>query len=238
MSPAESALPDDVPSVRSAVPSGSLAGVGNALLTDEGAGALADAAAVKATLLRYLQKHRAALVGKLDGLAERQARWPVTPTGTNVLGVVKHVASVQVEYFGAVFGRPFPDLPPWMREGADDDADMYATLDETVADVVAFHHASAAHADATIAALDLDARGVVPWWPEEHREVTLHRVLVHMAYETARHAGHADIVREMLDGLAGDGDGNLADRSAAEWQEWREHLVDIAERAGLRSAGL
>lgn len=237
--PFPAADPDDaVPRVRSAVAAGTLAGAGTSLLTDEGARPGGDPEVLKATLHRYLQKHRAALVGKLDGLAERQARWPVTPTGTNVLGVIKHVASVQVEYFGAVFGRPFPDLPPWMREGAAADADMYATLDETVADVVAFHQASAAHADATIAALDLDARGVVPWWPDEHRDVTLHRVLVHMAYETARHAGHADIVREMLDGLAGDGDGNLADRSADEWQAWRDHLVGIAEQAGLRSAGL
>jgi uncharacterized damage-inducible protein DinB len=233
-----SPVEDDVPAVRSAPPTQTLAAVGNSRLTDEGSTPVTDAAMVKTTLHRYLQKHRAALVGKLDGLAERQARWPVTPTGTNVLGVVKHVATVQVEYFGSVFGRPIPDLPSWMREGADPDADMYASLDETVADIVAFHHASAAHADVTIEALDLDARGVVPWWPEGHRDVTLHRILVHMAYETARHAGHADIVREMLDGLAGDGDGNLAEKTPAEWDAWREQLVSIAEQAGLRSAGL
>jgi uncharacterized damage-inducible protein DinB len=217
-----------VPPVRTAPTSATLAAVGTSRLSDEGRTTVTDQAQVKATLHRYLQKHRAALVGKLDGLAERQARWPVTPTGTNVLGLVKHVASVQLLYFGSVFDRPFPDPPAW----------MYASLDETTADVVAFHHASAAHADATIEALDLDARGVVPWWHEDVREVTLHRVLVHMAYETARHAGHADIVREMLDGLAGDGDGNLADKTADEWRDWRDHLADIAERAGLRSAGL
>jgi uncharacterized damage-inducible protein DinB len=225
-----------VPPVRRAPASSTLASVGTSRLSDEGRAPLTDQAQVKATLHRYLQKHRAALVGKLDGLAERQARWPVTPTGTNVLGLVKHVASVQLLYFGSVFDRPFPDPPAWIT--AEDDSDMYAGLDETTADVVAFHHASAAHADATIEALDLDARGVVPWWPEDVREVTLHRILVHMAYETARHAGHADIVREMLDGLAGDGDGNLADKTADEWRDWRDHLADIAERAGLRSAGL
>jgi uncharacterized damage-inducible protein DinB len=231
-------VPDvvDVPAVRSAAASSSLASVGTSRLSDEGRAPVTDQAQVKATLHRYLQKHRAALVGKLDGLAERQARWPVTPTGTNVLGLVKHVASVQVEYLGSVFDRPFPDPPAWVT--AEDGTDMYASLDETTADVVAFHEASAAHADATIEALDLDARGVVPWWPEDVREVTLHRILVHMAYETARHAGHADIVREMLDGLAGDGDGNLADKTADEWRDWRDHLADIAERAGLRSAGL
>lgn len=227
-------LTEDPPAVRPAVSHDSLVASGNAGLADEGPSA--DPAAMKHTLHRYLQKHRAALLGKLDGLAERQARWPVTPTGTNVLGLVKHVAAVQAEYFGQVFDRPLPDPPAWFD--SDDDRDMYASLDETVADVVAFHHASAAHADATIAALDLDAPGVVPWWPEEHRHVTLHRVLVHMAYETARHAGHADIVREMLDGLAGDGDGNLAEKTPDEWRAWRDDLVDIAERAGLRSAGL
>ncbi|SDQ11776.1 Protein of unknown function [Curtobacterium sp. UNCCL20] len=223
---------DPVPEVHPAPASPSLAAVGGSLLSDEGAVPTTDSALVKQTLHRYLQKTRAALLGKLDGLAERQARWPVTPTGTNVLGLVKHVAGVQVTYFGDVFGRPLPDPPGWLE--ADDGEDMYATADETLDDVVAFHHRSAAHSDATIEALDLDARGVVPWWPEGHRDVTLHRILVHMAYETARHAGHADIVREMLDGLAGDGDGNLAEKTPEEWIEWREQLVDIAERSGLR----
>jgi len=224
-----------VPEVHPASTS-TLAASGNALLSDEGSAPTPDQAAadaaVKQTLHRYLQKHRAALLAKLDGLAERQARWPVTPTGTNVLGLVKHVAGVQAGYFGEVFGRPLPDPPAWLE--SEDGDDMFAPLDETMADVVAFHHRSAAHADATIEALDLTATGTVSWWPEEHRHVTLHRILVHMAYETARHAGHADIVREMLDGLAGDGDGNLADKTPDEWVRWREHLVDIAERAGLR----
>ncbi len=222
---------DAVPEVHPATAEGP-ASSGNAALSDEGSAPHPDAAAVKQTLHRYLQKHRAALLAKLDGLAERQARWPVTPTGTNVLGLVKHVAGVQAGYFGAVFGRPLPDAPAWLD--ATDGSDMYAAADETLDDVVAFHHRSAAHADATIDALDLDARGTVPWWPEEHREVTLHRILVHMAYETGRHAGHADIVREMLDGLAGDGDGNLAEKTTEEWAAWRDHLADVAERAGLR----
>ncbi|MBT1595733.1 DinB family protein [Curtobacterium flaccumfaciens] len=224
-----------VPEVHPASTS-TLAASGNALLSDEGSAPTPDQAAadaaVKQTLHRYLQKHRAALLAKLDGLAERQARWPVTPTGTNVLGLVKHVAGVQAGYFGEVFGRPLPDPPAWLE--SEDGDDMFAPLDESMADVVAFHHRSAAHADATIEALDLTATGTVSWWPEEHRHVTLHRILVHMAYETARHAGHADIVREMLDGLAGDGDGNLADKTPDEWVRWREQLVDIAERAGLR----
>ncbi|MEK6310341.1 MULTISPECIES: DinB family protein [Curtobacterium] len=210
---------DDVPEVRPAAP-------GTAVTDRPVTGS------EKETLHRYLRKHRAALLAKVDGLAERQARWPLTPTGTNLLGLVKHVAGVQAGYLGEVFGRPLPDAPAWLDSWEGDD--MYATPDETMADVIAFHHRSAAHADATVAALDLDARGTVPWWPEDRREVTLHQVLVHLGYEVARHAGHADIVREMLDGTAGDGDGNLAEKSAADWVAWREHLVDVAERAGLR----
>jgi uncharacterized damage-inducible protein DinB len=224
---------DPVPAVHPAPAAPTIASSGLSALSDEGSARGVDADVLKRTLHRYLQKHRAALVAKLDGLAERQARWPVTPTGTNVLGLVKHVAAVQAEYFGLVFDRPLPDRPDWLD--AEDGADMYASLDETMDDIVAFHHRSAAHSDATIEALDLDAIGVVPWWPEDRRKVTLHRILVHMVTETARHAGHADIVREMLDGLAGDGDGNLAEKTADEWVAWREHLVDIAERSGLRN---
>jgi uncharacterized damage-inducible protein DinB len=191
--------------------------------------------AQKATLHRYLVRHRGALLAKLDGLAERQVRWPLTPTGTNLLGIVKHVASVQLEYFGVVFGRPSERTFPWLGDDAPVDSDMFASLDESVADVIAFHHFSAAHADATIAALDLDAAGAVPWWPEERRAVTLQQILVHMAYETARHAGHADIVRELLDGRAGDDDGNLGAKTSAEWEAYRDGLAEIAEQAGLRS---
>lgn len=226
---------DPVPEVHPAPAAPTIASSGGSMLSDEGSTTGIDAEVLKRTLHRYLQKHRAAMVAKLDGLAERQARWPVTPTGTNVIGLVKHVAGVQAMYFGEVFGRPLPDPPAWLE--SEDGDDMYATLDETLDDVVAFRHRSAAHADATIEALDLDALGVVPWWPEDRRRVSLHRILVHMGYETARHAGHADIVREMLDGLAGDGDGNLAEKSPDEWVLWREHLVDVAERSGLRDLG-
>lgn len=225
--------PDPLPVVHPAPPSDSIASSGGSALSTEGRSAApTDEHAVKETLHRYLQKHRAALLAKTEGLAERQARWPVTPTGTNLLGLVKHVAGVQAGYLGEVFGRPLPDAPAWLE--SEDGEDMYATDDETMADVIAFHHRSAAHADATVEALDLDARGHVPWWPEGRRDVTLHRILVHLAYETARHAGHADIVREMLDGLAGDGDGNLAAKTPEEWASWRERLTEIAERSALR----
>jgi uncharacterized damage-inducible protein DinB len=228
---------DAVPEVHPAAAGPSLASSGGSLLSDEGSAPVLDAAAYKRTLHRYQQKHRDALLAKLDGLAERQARWPVTPTGTNVLGLVKHVAGVQAGYFGEVFGRPLPDPPAWLE--SEDGDDMYATLDETLDDIVAFHHRSAAHADATIEALDLDETGHVPWWPAGRNEVTLHHVLVRVIAETGQHAGHADIIRELIDGTAGltADRPNLPSDEAAWWSAYRQRVEEAARAAaGLTKA--
>ena len=96
---------------------------------------------------------------------------------------------------------------------------------------MALAHRAAAHSAATVAALDLDAPGVVAWWPPERRAVTLQQVLVHLVAEIARHAGHADILRELLDGAAGDDRGNLTDRSPAAWAAHRRRLEQAAEAA-------
>lgn len=157
----------------------------------------------KADLVRYLDRAREALLWKLDGLGEYDLRRPMTPTGTNLLGLVKHVASVELGYFGETFGRPFPESLPWLDEGADPNADMWVTPDESSDDIIGLYRRAAEHSRATIDELPLDAVGRVPWWPAEHAEVTLHRVLVHMVDETARHAGHADIIRELIDGSVG-----------------------------------
>ena len=185
----------------------------------------------KDVLQRYLDEGRSGLRSRLDGLGERELRWPVTRTGTNLLGPVKHVASVELGYFGEVFDRPSGVALPWMAEDAELNADMWATPTESTAEVLALLDRAAAHTRATVAALDLDAPGFVPWWRPERREVTLHQILVHMINETARHAGHADIVRELLDGTAGDASGNLPDQSAAEWAAYRARLEQAAEAA-------
>jgi uncharacterized damage-inducible protein DinB len=158
----------------------------------------------------------------------------MTPTGTNLLGLVKHVASVQLGYFGEVFGRPVDASLPWFDEDAEPDADMWATAAETRDSIVALHELSAEHSDATIDALPLDATGEVPWWPAERRVVTLHQILVHMCVETARHAGHADIIRELIDGVAGigPGDANITKRNRQEWADYRERLEAAARTAG------
>lgn len=184
----------------------------------------------KDVLHRYLVVGREALLWKLDGLSEYDVRRPLVPTGTNLLGLVKHVASVGVDYFGDVFSRPFPEPLPWFEPDAEPNADMWAAPQESRDDIIALWHRAWAHADATIEALPLDATGFVPWWSEESRQVTLQRILVHMATETHRHAGHADIVRELIDGAAGlrTAHSNLPDVDAAWWTTYRERLESVA----------
>ena len=162
-----------------------------------------DETAARAVLLRSLAQAREALLWKLEGLSEYDARRPLTPTGTNLLGLVKHLACVEAGYLGTVVGRPFPEPMVWDDPDAADDDDLWVRPDESRADVLARYARVTAHADATVAALPLDTVGEVPWWPEERRHPTLHTLLVHVLAETARHAGHADVLREGLDGAAG-----------------------------------
>jgi uncharacterized damage-inducible protein DinB len=193
---------------------------------------------LKADLHHHLRVARHALVWKLDGLSDHDIRRPMTPTGTNLLGLVKHVASTELGYFGAVFGRPSDEPLPWLDVDAEPNADMWATAEESREDIVGLYHRTWAHSDATIDALALDAVGRVPWWPPERREVTLQRILAHMIAETNRHAGHADIVRELIDGAAGlraDND-NMAPGDASWWRAYRARLERVAGEAGGRSA--
>ena len=207
--------------------------------TDAGELAVRDddgASIVKEHLHGYLRRQREVLLWKLDGLGERDARWPVTPTGTNLLGLLKHAASVEAGYFGFVFGRPFPEPLPWTEDDAEPNADMWATPEESIASITALAHRVWEHADATIDALDLDAPGRVPWW-RGREEVTLGQVLVHVGVELARHAGHADIVRETLDGATGLSDGlsNLPEVEQQWWADYVATLRRVATEAGTRT---
>jgi hypothetical protein len=186
----------------------------------------------KADFHRYLQEARDALLWKLDGLDEYDVRRPLVPTGTNLLGLVKHVAGVEFGYFGDTFGRahgePLPEFDP-----DEPLADMWATADETRAQITGMYRRAWAHSDATIDALPLDAIGHVPWWPAERNEVTLHHIVLRVTAETHRHAGHADIVRELIDGGAGmeDGNSNLPPGDQAWWQNHRNQVEHAAREA-------
>lgn len=186
----------------------------------------------KEVLHRYLQQSRDALLWKLEGLSEYDVRRPLVPTGTNLLGLVKHVASVEAGYLGDIFDRPSPESLPWFDEGAEDNADMWATPEQSRESIVELYRRVWVHSDETIAALPLDAPGLVPWWSEERKHVTLQTILVHLIAETNRHAGHADIVRELIDGAVGHraDNSNLPDLDAAKWTEHRERLEETARR--------
>ena len=188
----------------------------------------------KADLHRYLQAGRDALLWKLEGLSEYDIRRPMVRTGTNLLGLVKHVASVEAGYFGATFGRPFAEPLPWLDDGAEPNADMWATAEEAREHIVGLYRRVWTHSDATIESLALDAIGQVPWWPPDRGEVTLHRILMHMTAETHRHAGHADIVRELIDGAAGlrEDNDNMAPGDQSWWDSYRSRLEHAAQKAG------
>jgi hypothetical protein len=134
-----------------------------------------------------LRSVREALVWKLDGLSDYDIRRPLTVTGTNLLGLVKHLATCEARYFGEVFNRPFPEpLPRWDDQTASG-CDLWVTQDETREQILGFYRHVREHADATIP------------------EVMLFGVLVHVLSDTTRHAGHADILPEQLDGRTRDG---------------------------------
>jgi len=165
----------------------------------------------KETLVKYLQTARDGIVWKVEGLSDYDARRPLTPTGTNLLGLVKHLASIELGYFGDTFGRPSGIATPWIEEDADQNDDLHLKADESREWVLGLYRTAWDHAAVTFEECDLDTEGRVPWWPEGRNRVTLHQILVHMVAETHRHAGHADIVRETIDGAAGrmPGDPNM-----------------------------
>lgn len=144
-----------------------------------------------------LDRHRDVVLWKIDGLTDEQLRRPMTPSGTNLLGLVKHLAAVEYGWFCQTFGRATEPLP---FDEDDENADLRVNPDETTTGIVAFYQRARAAADKVIEELDLDDVGT-SWRGET---VSLRWVLNHMIEETARHAGHADILRELIDGATGD----------------------------------
>ncbi|MFT3889559.1 MAG: DinB family protein [Arachnia sp.] len=157
---------------------------------------------VKEALVRYLASARNALLSKVEGLSERDARLPRTATGTNLAGLVKHCAMIEHGYLVECLGQPSPLTLPKIDFDADPNADLYLAADESVASAVAHYRAVAEVVEATVARLPLDAPGTVPWWGDRGA-TTLAVLLPHVLAEVARHAGHADVVREAIDGVAG-----------------------------------
>ncbi|MEU4395482.1 DinB family protein [Kribbella sp. NPDC023855] len=153
---------------------------------------------LKLELLGKLQSSRAVMLAKLDGLPEYDRRRPLTPSGTNLLGLVKHLAGLEYGYLGASFGRPPVERPSWFRDDPYDEIDMWATPDESTDYITGVYRAICANSDTTVANLPLYAAGHVPHWPEGQQTTTLGVLLIRMLTETAQHAGHADIIRELI----------------------------------------
>ena len=182
---------------------------------------------VTGELQRYLAQSRAALVGALDGLSEYDVRRPLTPTGTNLLGMVKHAAGCEWEYLGNCVGRTPPFPLPYTDDEAWANLDMMATAEESHEQILDLDARVATHSDETLRVLPLDAPAHVRWWGEKHADTTLAELLVRVLQDVSRHAGQADILRETL--LPD----SARDPSMGEgwWDEWVARVEETARAA-------
>jgi len=189
----------------------------------DGVRAVAD---LKEELHRKLQASRSTVLSKLENLSEYDRRRPMTSTGTNLLGLVKHLAGLEYLYLGESLGHPAPESMSWIEDGSIwEGADMWAKPDESSDYIIGLYRRACAHADSVIFALDLGAPGSVAHWPADRRDTTLGVLLIRMVAETAQHAGHADIVRELIDGRGG------PDQDEFDESTWREYVAQVQTAA-------
>jgi hypothetical protein len=179
---------------------------------------------LKAELWASLRRSRSGMLAKLDGLTEYDRRRPLTPTGTNLLGLVKHLAGEEYGYLGECFGRAPAERPSWWRDDPYTEIDMWATPDESSEYIVSVYRKACAHADVTIGELTLDSPGRVAHWG--NRETTLGALLILMVGETSAHGGQADIVRELVDGRIGSGE-------SADTDFWRKRRAEVQAAADV-----
>jgi hypothetical protein len=178
-------------------------------------------------LRRYLQEGRDTVVRSLDGLSEYDVRRPLVPSGTNLLGLVKHLAGVELGYLGASVGRPSPVALPWEDDGSVwESADMWATAEQSRDYLLGVYRTAWRHSDESLDSLPLDAPASVPWWSEERRSTTFGHLVVRVLAETAQHAGHCDLIRELVDGRAGRDASDVGDE---EW--WTTYVGRIQAAA-------
>lgn len=182
---------------------------------------------MKTVLQDYLRATRALLLAKLEGLSEYDRRRPLVPSGTNLLGLVKHLTGIEYVYLGTSVGRPPAGVLPWEADGSVwEGADMWAKPEESTEYVTGLYREACAHSDRSIAELDLEHPAEVPHWPEGKRSTTFGALLVRVVDETAHHAGHADIVRELIDGQGGQDAGMLDE---AGWSAYFTTIQRAAE---------
>ncbi len=178
-------------------------------------------------LRRYLQESRDHVLTALADLSEFDRRRPLTPSGTNLLGLVKHLTGVEFGYLGDSVGRPGPVLP-WYADGSVwQNGDMWAKADESSDYLIDLYRRAWAHTDESLGLLPLDAPAHVAWWPAERADTTFGSLVVRVVAETAQHAGHCDIVRELIDGHSGSGNDEMGDE--AFWAGYVAKIQDAAD---------
>ncbi|MGO3071861.1 MAG: DinB family protein [Brevibacterium linens] len=194
---------------------------------------MGDDESMKSFLQQSLHRGRTNLRWKLSGLDERSLRWPRTPTGFNLLGALKHMAQVEIVYFGDTFGRAWPN-PDELVTDADIDldpqADWCATESETTEHLLDLYSRVADFADETIESLRLDSPGRVPHWPNGRDETTLGQIMVHVLVDLTRHVGQIDIIREGFDGAAGLSEAAPNLPQDFDQDAYLERLASIADR--------
>lgn len=141
-------------------------------------------------LLRFLNKMRNAVVATTDGLTDEQLRTPGVPSGTNLIGIIQHLTGVERHWFQLVF----------LGEGVECNKSMDVPAGVTRAEVVDAYREACARSDEIVHACpDLSTLSAIAN-PGEDEQDALRRIVAHMIEETGRHAGHADILRELIDG--------------------------------------
>lgn len=191
-------------------------------------------------LHHYLVAARRSILWKLDGLDEYDLRRPLTPSGTNLLGLVRHLTGVELLYLGICFDRYPADPPSWFGQEMPVRSDFIAPAEVSKDSVIGDYRGACDHADAVLASLPDSATAHAPWLSPE--PLGLHRILLHVVTETEHHAGHADIVRELVDSSIGRGpdDAELDNTGGGDVPDadgWRRHH-DRVEAAATAAAAL
>lgn len=179
---------------------------------------------MKSVLHAALRRARQANLSRLSGLDEYALRRPMTPTGTNLLGVIKHLGGMEYGYLGETFGRSLPGSVPGDEDP--DNGDLWVRVEESSDDIRGWYLRACAHADETIRELELNAPGLVPHWDKGRRETTLGAMMTLVLGEECRHGGHIDVVRELNDGRAG---ANYTDFGGPE--KWRAYVTKVEASA-------
>jgi hypothetical protein len=179
----------------------------------------------------YLEEARRQVMHSVEGLSEYDLRRPMTPTGTNLLGVVKHLIGIEAGYLGVCLGRPFPGELPWIDDpSGGPNRDLWATADESRQYIFDLYEQARGHADAVLAEVGLSAPATVAWWPDGERNTTAAALLARVLKDTAMHAGQLQILRELIDGRAGTDRSEIGDDRW--WADYTSRLDAVARQFG------